>query len=437
MAQLLTNPPQAIVGGFFFTLRKVFVKNLLYLCIIEMNILDNTILYFAKPPFKHLGDMDYVLLATEDKRVITLDEQPNPICIALCDNTPTIDVFHRWGCFVKEGDYKTLLEPPTYKKFATNDWHEFDGLEPLCESMKLNTSKDITIPLYFTNTQRLMEFFQFFGNNSEITNASTLHTCIFEDLEDRTYQLRLKSYGGLNTFIDISYVNVTFSWDNIPTPTAITRNVARHSLIPNQDYALCYNDTGYSDISKWQVVPLRNFGIAVLDGSDESVLQPPALKQNVSVGSEYDDSYIVYASKDTTLKLMLKADDWSDFFDKFDDLFFHLTQKNADHVFALQTPFTVGNYAFAYYKSLKIDKLQPTAGGHIWCEMTLVITNLDDRPTNDDDIILGTEDGKLLAQELPKDDVNNAGVYKYLNKYIYYSLNSPFAQLSEQLITIN
>lgn len=392
--------------------------------------MTNTILYFPSSPFKHLGDQPFLLLSTEDGKMLRLDDQPNPIYYALCDNTSTIDVFHRWGCFVKDGDYKSLLDRPVYSGVQSNDWHEYDGTEPLCDSLRLQSTREIVLPLYFTDSVRLQEFFQFFGNNSLDGFASTVHQCIFEDLCDRVYTLRLKSYGNLKTFVDISSVDVTFVEDDIrPVVAPSSSRSVVSSASDSRGYELCYNSSGYNDALLWESYPLESFGVRVLDGSGESVLQPPSVKENVLVHGVYDDRVLVYNGKDLSLKLLLRCDSMSEFLSRWDTFFWYLTEKSSEHIFALQTPYNIGNYNCVYYKSLKVDRFQPYGGGKIWCECTLTVTCLDDKPTNDNDVLLSTEDGKLLSQVLPLSGVEQRGVYKYLNKLFYYSLSSPFPDI--------
>lgn len=101
-----------------------------------------------------------------------------------------------YGASLLEGSYAELLCPPPLKKVESNDWAEYDGIEPDLSSPVLD-SREVKLPVYIRGGESAANAFikalSFDPQPGEVsTLTSAYHLFNVPDL-GRTWKLRLKS----------------------------------------------------------------------------------------------------------------------------------------------------------------------------------------------------------------------------------------------------
>lgn len=103
-----------------------------------------------------------------------------------------------YGASLLEGSYKELLCPPPLKKVESNDWAEYDGLEPDLSSPVLD-SREVKLPVYVRGGESAANAFikAVAYDTDEDSGASAIQGGAYHvfDVKDlgRSWKLRLKS----------------------------------------------------------------------------------------------------------------------------------------------------------------------------------------------------------------------------------------------------
>lgn len=264
------------------------------------------------------------------------------------------DAFLRYGVLLAQGGINDLLKYPTRKAFIYNDWFEQEGIdadlnEPLFES------KEVNLTFYASNDSNLEEFV------TDLTR-SVYHT--FEDkLLQREFKLRLIRQTAVSLVNGFYFTTIAFADDF--TSEEMTRNISypvSSALLP---------DTGYSIDG----VNLKDFDVAVLQGTDESLRNIVEVKQNVLHSSKYSNAlvyddeqgYLTPTARDATLKCLMRAENLEDLWNNWQALFSLLTRQE----YRTLRRYNLPQYMFVY-KSCEIPLFYPT--DKIWLEFNLTIT---------------------------------------------------------------
>ena len=265
-----------------------------------------------------------------------------------------IDAFLRYGVLLAQGGINDLLKYPTRKAYLYNDWFEQEGIdadlsEPLFEP------KEVSLTFYASSDSNLDEFV------TDLTR-SVYHT--FEDkLLQRVFKLRLIKQTAVSLVNGFYYTTIAFADDF--TAEEMTKNSSypvSSALLP---------DTGYTIDG----VNLKDFDVAVLQGTDESLRNIIEVKQNVLHSSKYSNAlvydkeqgYLTPTAKDATLKCLMRAENLEDLWNNWQALFSLLTRQG----YRTLGKDNLQSYMFVY-KSCEIPLFYPTE--KIWLEFNLTIT---------------------------------------------------------------
>lgn len=264
------------------------------------------------------------------------------------------DAFLRYGVLLAQGGINDLIKYPTRKAYLYNDWFEQEGIdadlsEPLFEP------KEVSLTFYASSDSNLDEFV------TDLTR-NVYHT--FEDkLLKRVFKLRLIKQTAVSLVNGFYFTTIAFADDF--TAEEMTRNSSypvSSALLP---------DTGYSVDG----VKLKDFDIAVLQGTDESLRNIVEVKQNVLHTSKYSNAlvydkeqgYLTPTAKDATLKCLMRAENLEDLWNNWQALFSLLTRQG----YRTLGKDNLQSYMFVY-KSCEIALFYPT--DKIWLEFNLTIT---------------------------------------------------------------
>ena len=265
-----------------------------------------------------------------------------------------IDAFLRYGVLLAQGGINDLLKYPTRKAYLYNDWFEQEGIdadlsEPLFEP------KEVNLTFYASSDSNLEEFV------TDLTRG-VYHT--FEDkLLQREFKLRLLKQTAVSLVNGFYFTTIAFADDF--TAEEMTRNSSypvSSALLP---------DTGYTIDG----VNLRDFDVAVLQGTDESLRNIIEVKQNVLHNSKYSNAlvydekqgYLTPTAKDATLKCLMRAENLEDLWNNWQALFSLLIRQG----YRTLGKDNLQSYMFVY-KSCEIPLFYPT--DKIWLEFNLTIT---------------------------------------------------------------
>nr|DAN49795.1 MAG TPA: hypothetical protein [Caudoviricetes sp.] len=264
------------------------------------------------------------------------------------------DAFLRYGVLLAQGGINDLIKYPTRKAYLYNDWFEQEGIdadlsEPLFEP------KEVSLTFYASSDSNLEEFV------TDLTR-SVYHT--FEDkLLKRAFKLRLIKQTAVSLVNGFYFTTIAFADDF--TADEMTKNSSypvSSALLP---------DTGYTIDG----VNLKDFDMAVLQGTDESLRNIIEVKQNVLHSSKYssnlvydkEQGYLTPTAKDATLKCLMRAENLEDLWNNWQALFLLLTRQG----YRTLGKDNLQSYMFVY-KSCEIPLFYPT--DKIWLEFNLTIT---------------------------------------------------------------
>ena len=158
------------------------------------------------------------------------------------------------------------------------------------------------------------------------------------------------------------------------TTIAFADDFTAEEMTKNSSYpvsAALLPDTGYTIDG----VNLRDFDVAVLQGTDESLRNIIEVKQNVLHSSKYSNAlvydekqgYLTPTAKDATLKCLMRAENLEDLWNNWQALFSLLTRQE----YRTLRRYNLPQYMFVY-KSCEIPLFYPT--DKIWLEFNLTIT---------------------------------------------------------------
>ena len=250
------------------------------------------------------------------------------------------DAFLRYGVLLAQGGINDLLKYPTRKAYIYNDWFEQEGIdadlsEPLFEP------KEVNLTFYASSDSNLEEFV------TDLTR-SVYHT--FEDkLLQRVFKLRLIKQTAVSLVNGFYFTTIAFADDF--TAEEMTKNSSypvSAALLP---------DTGYTIDG----VKLKDFDVAVLQGTDESLRNIVEVKQNVLHSSKYSNAlvyddeqgYLTPTAKDATLKCLMRAENLEDLWNNWQALFSLLTRQE----YRTLRRYNLPQYMFVY-KSCEIPLIQ-------------------------------------------------------------------------------
>ncbi len=283
------------------------------------------------------------------------------------------DAYEQFGVFITEGSYPSLLQYPAMKPVGGNDWAEEDGIEADLMHPALDT-RNIDLLLGCDRPER-------YGHFLDLLSDGAFHRFDFREL-GRTYNLRLLSQPELALRPDISSLSLQFA-DDFP--------------VPSHDVAgPVYTDaTSEYDLDD---TDLAQYGISILEGSENQILKTPAVKSNLlrtwegQPGALYDGERVVFATKDVALECLMRADTLAEFWQNYDSFLRELSKPGERLFYTDRT----GYYYPCYYKSCGTKMF--TVGDKVRFQFTLTLTFTSFR-AEADEYLLVTQGGAFLMTE--------------------------------------
>ena len=293
-----------------------------------------------------------------------------------------IDAYKQFGVFISDAGLVSLLQYPPLKKLDSNDWPEEDGEE-----------FDLSEPVLDTKTVQM----KFASHKSNRFNAfvSALSGTGYHNFEipaiEQTFRLRLSDQQSMNHYLRAESFTLQFE-DDFP--------LLGYSYVEPE--ASIMRASGY----ELDGIDLGRYGTAVLEGSIAEVLKSPAVKQNLLVnlrhenGVIYDGKYVVFKTKDVTLKCSLRAKKFDEFWRNYKALLYDLTRPNERQLFVEYCGYEYP----CYYKNCSSSKFLFTQGKIWWVfDLTLVFTSFR---VEGEEYLLSSEDNKIVITEQNDNAIN-------------------------------
>ena len=252
-----------------------------------------------------------------------------------------------YGIIVRDGDYAGIISMPKIKEPEANDWPEEDGLEVDLSDLKYERKEfDIRFATISPNAD--------INGFINLLIDGAYHDVTFSDL-GITKQIRLlagKNFKG--SILKMRLFTLRFSEDN--PMSGYTYQEPTGGEFPEQGYKI---DT--KDISQ--------YGIAVLQGSEEEILKIPEVKQNLTIdttamnGAIYDPEQVKMKAKDVRLKLLATAGSAAALMRNLNAFFYDLTRPGERELYFNKNEETYS----AYYQEMNVGRLA-IGKNKIWCE---------------------------------------------------------------------
>lgn len=287
------------------------------------------------------------------------------------------DVYARFGVYVADNGWASLVAYPPLKSYEQNDWQEEDGVEADLSAPVLNTRE---VSLTFAIAGIYSRYFDFV----ELLSDRAYHTfeCAFVG---RTYKLRLVSQSSRTYAVTFGLETLKFA-DDFPF-YGYTYQAPSSRVLPCGDYLI-------------DGLRTTDYGVRILQGSFAEVLKTAAVKQNMlrnidtQTGATYDnEGAVTYKAKDVKLTCLLHADTLTELWRNYDALLHDLIQpeERTLHVTELEQDFPF------CYKSCTVEEFCPT--GRIWMKFALTVTFTRDFRIDENGMILAAEDGTPIITE--------------------------------------
>lgn len=286
-----------------------------------------------------------------------------------------IDIYTRYGVVITDGGYNDLLCFPAMKEPEYNDWPEEDGIEvdldaPMLEAKEVVISFDCDRPDA--------------GNFIYMISQPGYHTLRIAELS-KEWRLRLLTQTACKDYS----LAVTFSLkfaDDFPDRSA--------------DYLPASGSGLTLPVSEYEIdgISFSRYGVEVVGGWDD-LLKSPTVKQNLtrsfatSDGQTYDADFVVFNSKETTLKCCLSAVSMAKFWECYTAFFNDLIQPGER---SLYWEYTGEGHPCYYKKSSGFKVLSLSGPVVIDFNLTLVFTVFRIGET---EYLLASEDGDLIVLE--------------------------------------
>lgn len=304
------------------------------------------------------------------------------------------DAFTEYGVFVERYGYKALIQMPPFKTPESTEWDEYDGAEFDLTDPVLD-SKTFQMQFCVTNVTMVSDLFFLLSDKS-------YHIFSFVEL-GRSFKLRLSQNSVISSKVSLGKFTISLVDDFPP----IRYQAGMSNAILNQDFPRVLNVQPYeTSVIKMNVgydlddVDFGRMGVNILDGTNQNILKSPNVRENLKVsikgrsGVEYDDENVFYKARDVQMKILIHASDITDFWHRYDSLFTILIQPETRSLLSWE----VAMEYECFYKSCQITKFDILNNGHVWCEFTLTLTFVADRPV-ETEWLLASEDMEWILTE--------------------------------------
>ncbi len=291
------------------------------------------------------------------------------------------DVYSRYGVYVADNGWGSLVAMPALKTVDSNDWMEEDGVEADLSAPVLNTRDvDLTFAAHdFHN--RYFDFLSLLEDGA----YHEFHCAVIR----RTYRLRMVSHTNLDYAKLFGKVKVRFADD-----------------FPLKGYEYKAPTSGMKRQERYYALDGRHFseyGIMILSGTVAEMLKPAEVKQNLlrnpkaQTGVVYDGENVVYKSKDVKIYCLMRAESLDELWRNYDALLYDLVRPDERVIWVneLRQEFV------CYYKSCAVQEFSPE--GRPWLKFTLTVTFTGDLRVSEN--FLAAEDGAWVTVENGEDRI--------------------------------
>lgn len=290
------------------------------------------------------------------------------------------DIYSHFRCFTAESGSKSLVQFPKSKNIHTNDWQELDGIEADL-SNPLPETRTPSLELYAhdkTDTQTLAAWLA-----RQTYHSFTLHPSLAGQM---AYTLRLSALPTVTVTADrIARLTLQLveddpaDWLQIP-PHTQPDTIRTASQNPAYPYRKAYRQPDYAIDG----IVLSDIGFNVLSGTDASLYKAGSVKEHLKTsltpvpGTAYYDQAgdTRFKSRDITLKLVAHTPSLNMFSIITRQLYGILMQPQARHLHFGKLDRTIPTY----YKSMSVSRLIIRESGETWCEFSVTLATLTDRP---------------------------------------------------------
>lgn len=287
------------------------------------------------------------------------------------------DAFDEYGVFVERYGYKALIQFPPFKNIESTEWHEYDGAEYDLSEPVLD-SKTFAISFCITDITSASDMFALLSDKA-------YHTFDFREL-GKTFRLRLTSNGSLSSKVKLGKMSLSFT-DDFPTPDEAE---------PYPDRASDVRQSGY----ELDDIDFARFGVYILNGTDDNILKAPDVRQNLTIdtngeaGVSYDDEIVMYKPKDVVVKMLIRANNVSTFWKRWNSLFTVLIKPETRRLYIDK----IVEEFECFYRKCSVTKFDILRNGIVWCEFSVTLTFTNSRPERNH-YLLTTEESELVITE--------------------------------------
>lgn len=309
------------------------------------------------------------------------------------------DAILEYGVFVERYGYKGLIQMASFKALDSTVWNEFDGAEFDLTDPVLD-SKTFSMQFCVLNISMVSDLFFLLSDGS-------YHIFEFKEII-RTYKLRLENNSSLSSKIYLGKFTLSFVDDFPPvrykdSMTSEDLSAVFPSVLNVQPYtSAVMREVGYSIDD----IPFERLGIHILEGTYQNILKTPNVRENLKIsvkdksGAEYDDEKVLYQTKDVQIKLLIRANNIVEFWQRWDSFFTILIQPDTRKLYSEEI---IEEYE-CFYKNSNIQKFDILPNGRVWCEFYVTLTFVNDRPL-ETEYLLATENFEWVVTEEEKDFV--------------------------------
>lgn len=285
-----------------------------------------------------------------------------------------VDLSVDFKTIITSGGYNGLISPAQFKTIDFNDWSEEDGIEPDLDNPVLDT-KEFDLTFGCIDNSKTEDFIA-------MLSEGVYHHFEFKEIEAER-KLRLISQPNKETIQQAELFTLRFA-DDFP--------FHGYSFLAPINPAI---QSGY-EIDN---IPLSNYGVLVLEGTDDEIIKIPAVKANLLTsnknrgGVAYDDKWVRFQQKNVAMKCCLRANSINTFWRNYNALIYTLTRPNERQLYVEKFHDSFS----CFYKSCPVT-LFTIIGSEVWCEFTLNLTFTNFRPKKSY-YVWGSQNGRVIMTE--------------------------------------
>lgn len=253
-----------------------------------------------------------------------------------------------FGLSIAEGSFAQVVSWPSLKDVEATDWHEENGIEPDLDAPALD-SREFSIRFVGSTQRDKVDKF-----------VSMWRTEVYRTLRlniGRSYKLRLTGSGKPRWVNGLCILDMRFA-DDFPLNEYVYARPAS-AIAQSSDYIL--------DGRR-----LTDYGVIVLEGAHDKLLQTPEVKDNLITsfaahnGIDYDgEGAVTYGAYEAQLTCLMRAESLDELWANYDALLYDLVRPGGRKLTATD----LGTIYTCHYVSSRVRRFFPE--GKIWLEFDI------------------------------------------------------------------